>query len=124
MSITPTTGAPFLDFMPPMTPPMTRLEAARLAVAHHREEGSDDAELIGTANALAAFVTDGTVPDSPDAPRIAVTNDGETLAVLIDGETVASITHAQAGHEGMRAVEQAAVRVAHALGGEIDGIDR
>lgn len=103
--------------------------ALDLAVKCYLGESTEPEEMAGivrAASAFDAFLRAGTIPDAPDpsAPRISIANNGETLAVLIDGETVATITHAQAGHEGMRAVEQAAVRVAHALGGEIDGIDR
>jgi hypothetical protein len=105
----------------PMPEQRVRLEAARLAVEHYRDADCEDAELVGTAAALGAYVADGTVPageDEPSVPDIVVrrTNSGpRTVEVLVDGEVVARTDYDEGGWSGMDAVERAAVGIAAAL---------
>lgn len=123
----------------PMCVQRVRLHAAQLAVEHHKDEGSDDDVLVGTAAALGAYIADGTVPavveaDKPEfvdpfaalarlskslepKPVVEIRRPhDEALQVVINGEVVAEANHDEHGWSGMDAVEKTALAVARALG--------
>jgi hypothetical protein len=111
----------------PISEQRVRLEAARLAVERFKDvEPLGWGELIDTANAIGAYIQDGTVPDvnagAPPAPTIQVRRSDRDVQVWIDGKLAASTDYDQSGHAGMDAVAAAAVQVALACDVEPEAV--
>lgn len=113
---------PFLDFLP-MSPQTVRLEAARIAGGLHAEGSFEHAaEVVDTADQLAAFIAGGTTPadevrEQPFKVEVRWLND-EHLEIRVDGNVITSANFDEHGSDGLLAVEKAAVGVARALGVE------